>query len=99
MLYQNCAEVTTQFSQDDPVCLVLLLVVLVVAVISVPVVGGPVFPLPVRVRGGGHGQSRRGRRRRRWEAAVLGRGQLALLQMETDVRNLLVGGNLLIHHC
>ena len=78
----------------------LLLVVLVVAVISVPVVGGPVFPLPVRVRGRGHGQSRRGRRRRRrWEAAVLGRGQLALLKMETDVRNSFVCGNLLIHHC
>ena len=62
----------------------LLLVVLVVAVISVvPVVGGPVLPLPVRrVRGRGHGQSRRRRRRCR-EAAVLGRCQLALLQIET----------------
>ena len=68
----------TQFSQDDPVCLVLLLVVLVVAVFSVPV-RSPVFPLSV---GGGHGQRRRGRCDRR-HSAVFGSGDLALLEVET----------------
>ena len=73
----------------------LLLVVLVVAVISVvPVVGSPVLPLPVRrVRGRGHGQSRRGRRCR--EAAVLGRCQLALLKIETGFSDILFGDYLL----
>ena len=58
--------------------LLLVVLVVVVAVLSVPV-GSSVLPLPVG--GGGHGQSRRGRRDRRCQSSVLSSGELALLQM------------------